>query len=197
MRLPTDDQPPTLRQSPDQWGSDVLATSVYMVVFRIIHVLAAIAWGGSVFLFVMYVQPSVAAIAPAGAPFMAELLGKRKLVSVLIGLGSLTVLGGAFLYWHDSQIYGGFGNWIGTAFGVTVTIGAVAAILALAIGIAGTRPNVNRLLGMMRQAAAAGGPTPEMAAEIGRTQARLKTLARASFALIVVAAITMAIGRYV
>jgi hypothetical protein len=50
---------------------------------------------------------------------------------------------------------------------------------------------------MGRQAAEAGGPTQEQAAEIARMQARLKTLARASLALIVVAALTMAIGRYV
>ena len=174
----------------------MLAAAVYMVVFRIVHVMAAIAWGGSVFLFVLYVQPSVAAIAPAGAPFMAELLGKRKLVSVLIGLGSVTVIGGLFLYAHDAQIYGGFGEWIKTGFGVSITIGAVAAILALAIGILGTRPNVNRLLGMGRQAAEMGGPTPEMAAEIASTQARLRKFARASLALIVLAALTMAIGRY-
>src|SRR5207249_2928860 len=105
-------------------SADVLAAAVYMVVFRIAHVLAAIAWGGSVFLFVVFVQPSVAAIAPAGAPFMVELLGKRKLVSVLIALGTATVIGGAFLYWHDSQLYGGFGDWIGTAFGLTITLGA-------------------------------------------------------------------------
>jgi hypothetical protein len=177
-------------------SADVLAAAVYMVVFRIAHVLAAIAWGGSVFLFVVFVQPSVAAIAPAGAPFMVELLGKRKLVSVLIALGTATVIGGAFLYWHDAQLYGGFGDWIGTAFGVTITIGAVAAILALAIGILGTRPNVKLLLQLGRRAAEMGGPTPELAAEIARTQARLKTFARVSFALIIVAAVTMAIGRY-
>jgi len=174
----------------------VLAAAVYMVVFRIVHVLAAIAWAGSLFLFVLFVQPSVAAIAPAGAPFMAELLGKRKIVSVLISLGTATVIGGVFLYWHDSQVYGGFGDWIGTGFGVSITIGGVAAVLALAIGIFGTRPNVNRLLQMGRQAAEAGGPTPEQSAEIARTQARLKVFARTSFALVVVGALTMAMGRY-
>src|SRR5262249_31452561 len=149
------------RPIPGEGASDVLAAAWYMVVFRVVHVLAAIAWGGSVFLFVMFIQPSVAAIAPAGAPFMAELLGKRKFVRVLIGLGSATVLGGLFLYWHDAQIYGGFSHWIGTAFGVSITIGAVAAIMALTIGIRLTRPNVNRLLQLGRQAAEAGGPTPE------------------------------------
>jgi uncharacterized membrane protein len=164
-----------------------------MVVFRIIHVLAAIAWGGSVFLFVMFIQPSVAAIAPAGTPFMIEMLGKRHLVRVLIGLGTATVLGGLFLYAHDSQIYADFET---SAFGIAISIGAVAAIVALAIGIFGTRPKANRLIALARQAGEMGGPTPEMAAEIGGIQGKLKTYARASFALIVLAALTMAIGRY-
>jgi uncharacterized membrane protein len=174
----------------------VLAVSSYMIAFRIIHILAGIAWAGSVFLFVLYVQPSVAAIAPAGAPFMAELLGKRKVVNMLIGLGSTTVIGGLFLYWHNWQAYGGFGDWISSAFGAVITAGAVAAIIALGIGIFGTRPNVMRVLALGRQAAEAGGPTPEQAAELARTQVRLKTFARASLALIALSALTMAIGRY-
>jgi hypothetical protein len=175
----------------------VLAAAPYMIVFRIVHVLAGIFWGGSVYMLVVFVQPSVAAIAPAGAPFMAELLGKRRLVDVLIGLGSATVVGGLFLYWHDWHLYGGFGTFIGTRFGATLTVGAVAAILALAIGILGTRPNVVRLLAMGRSVAESGGPpSPELAAEIARTQVRLKTFARTSFGLIVVAALTMALARY-
>jgi hypothetical protein len=76
-------------------------------------------------------------------------------------------------------------------------VGAVAAILALAIGIFGTRPNVVRLLAIGRSVAESGGPpSPELAAEIVRTQARIKTFARISFGLIVVAAMTMALARY-
>jgi uncharacterized membrane protein len=175
----------------------VLAAAPYMIVFRIVHVLAGIFWAGSVYLLVAFVQPGAAAIAPAGAPFMAELLGKRRLVDVLIGLGSVTVVGGLFLYWHDWHLYDSFGTWIGTRFGATLTVGAVAAILALAVGIFGTRPNVVRLLAMGRSVADSGGPpSPEMAAEIARTQNRLKIFARISLGLIVVAAITMAIARY-
>jgi uncharacterized membrane protein len=175
----------------------VVAAAPYMIVFRIVHVIAGIFWAGSVYMLVVFVQPSVAAIAPAGAPFMAELLGKRRLVDVLIALGSATVIGGLFLYWHDWHLYGSFGTWIGTGFGATLTVGAVAAILALAIGILGTRPNVLRLLAMGRNVAESGGPpSPELAAEIARTQNRLKNLARISFGLIVVAALAMALARY-
>ncbi len=175
----------------------MLAASAYMIVFRIVHILAGIAWAGSVFLFVIFVQPSVAAIAPAGAPFMAELLGKRRLADRLIALGSITVIGGLFLYWHDWHDFGGFGDWISSTFGAVITAGAAAAIIGLGIGIFGTRPNVMRLLSLGRQAAEAGGPPPpELAAEMGRTQARLKIFARTTLGLIALSALAMATARY-
>lgn len=174
----------------------MLASSPYMVVFRIFHILAGIAWGGSVYLLVLYVQPAAAALGPAGSPFMMELLGKRRLVSALIGLGSATVAGGLFLYWHDWHVYGSFSNWIDSTFGLLITIGAISAIGALAFGVFGTRPNVQRLLGMARQVAASGAPpSPEVAQEIARTQRLLKMFARISLGLIAVAAICMAAGR--
>ena len=36
----------------------MLATSIYMIVFRVIHVLLAIAWGGAMFLLVVFLQPT-------------------------------------------------------------------------------------------------------------------------------------------
>lgn len=175
----------------------MLATSSYMIAFRIVHIMAGIAWGGAVYLLVIYVQPGAAAIAPAGAPLMSELLGKRRLVDGLIGLGSATVIGGLFLYWHDWHNFPSFGKWISSRFGIDITIGAVSAILALAVGVFGTRPNVQRLLGLGRQAAAAGGPpSPDLAGQIAQTQIQLKVFARVSFGLIAVAALAMAVGRY-
>jgi uncharacterized membrane protein len=188
---------PTRLLTIERWGGTVLATSAYMIVFRIAHIMAGIAWAGSVFMFAVFVQPSVAAIAPAGAPFMAELLGKRKLVDRFIGLGAATVIGGLFLYWRDWDAYGSFSNWISSTFGAVITAGAVAAILALAIGILATRPNVIRLLALGRQVAESGGPpSPEVAAEIARTQARLKVLGRVGLGLIALSALAMATGRY-
>lgn len=174
----------------------MLAVSPYIVVFRIVHILSAIAWAGSVFLFVTFVQPSVEAIGPAGAPFVGELLGKRRLVDVVISLGSATVIGGLFLYWHDWHLYGSFGDWIATRFGTTLTVGAVSALAALSTGIFGVRPNVKRALALGRRAAEAGGPTPEMAAEMGTIQARLKILARMSLGFIALAALAMSTARY-
>ena len=173
----------------------MVSTSIYMVVFRVVHIVAGVAWAGSVFMLVTFVQPSSAAIAPAGAPFMSELLGRRRLVDRLLGLGGLTVLGGLFLYWRDAQPLGiaGFAR---TTFGAWITVGALSAIAALAVGGLGTRPRVLRFLAIGRMAAEAGGPTPEQAAEIGAIQGQLKVLARTSLGLIAFAVFAMATARF-
>jgi uncharacterized membrane protein len=174
----------------------MVSVSVYMIVFRLLHIAAGVAWAGSVFMLVVFLQPSSAAIAPAGAPFMAELLGKRRLVDRIIAMGGLTVTGGLFLYWHDGEAYGSLDDFAGTAFGTAITVGALAAIAALAIGVFVTRPNVQRMLAIGRTAAEAGGPTPEQAAELGGVQERLKVSARVNLGLIALAVFAMATARY-
>ena len=175
----------------------MLATDGWRVLFRFIHIVAGAFWVGSVFLFVLFIQPSAAAIAPAGAPFLVELLGKRRLVDRIITLGVLTVVAGLVMYWIDWHDYPGFSDWIDTTFGLALTIGGLCAIAALGFGIFVTRPGVRRMLALGRQAAEAGGPpSPEVAAELGAIQHRLTIAARVSFALLVVAVTLMATGRY-
>ena len=172
----------------------MVATSWFFVIFRLIHIVAGVLWVGGVFLFVVFVQPSAAAIAPAGAPFLAELLGKRRLVDRLIGFGVLTVIGGLFLYWHYVELFG-LADFVSNTFGAWITVGGVAAIAALAVGVFGTRPRVMQLLAIGRQAAEAGGPTPGQGAAMGALQGQMKTLARVSLALIAVAVFAMSTAR--
>lgn len=175
----------------------MIAASTFWIVFRIIHISAGVAWAGSVFLFVVLIQPSAAAIGPAAGPFMMELLGKRKLVSWLLSLAGTTILAGLIMYLKDADGLGGLADFAKTNFGIALTIGALAAIAAFLIGLFGTRPNVARLLDLARRAATSeGGPPPEVAQEIPRVQERLTVLARVSFVLIVVAVIAMATARY-
>jgi uncharacterized membrane protein len=171
----------------------VLATSAYMIVFRIVHIVASVAWAGSVVLLVLFVQPSAAAIGPAAGPFMGELLGKRRVVHAILGMAAVSIIGGLFLYWHDWHLFDSFGDWVTSRWGLVLTIGAIAAIAAFLVGLLGTRPRVARLLMLSRQAAEAGGPPP---AELGRLQSELKTLARTSLAFLGVAVLAMSTARY-
>lgn len=61
-----------------------------------------------------------------------------------------------------------------------------------------TRPNVLRFLALGREVASSGGPpSPEVAAEMGAIQARLKAFARLSLSLLIVAVVAMASARYI
>ena len=54
----------------------MVSAAPYMLVFRrAAHRSVAIAWGGSIFLLVFFLQPSAKAVGPAAGPFMRELLG--------------------------------------------------------------------------------------------------------------------------
>jgi hypothetical protein len=176
----------------------MLGADVDVVVFRILHIAAGVMWAGSIFLFMFFIRPSAAAIAPAGAPFMAELLGRRRLVHWLLAFASVTILAGAYLYWKGWDAAGSLGDWLDSSFGLTLTVGAVAAIIAFLIGLFGTRPTVERMLAIGREVAASGGPpSPEQAAALGAIQEQLGRYGIASFSLLAIAVLAMAVARYV
>jgi hypothetical protein len=175
----------------------VLATSIYLIVFRIVHIVGAIAWGGAIFLFVLFLQPTAKAVGPAAGPFMRELLGKRRVVTVVLWIAGTTIVGGAFLYWHDWQQTGSLGDFVGTRFGLWLTIGSVSAVVAFLVGLLGTKPTIDRVLSLGGQIAAAGDPPPaDLAQELQRTQARARTLAKTNLTFVALAAVAMATARY-
>jgi hypothetical protein len=175
----------------------VVATSIYMVVFRVIHVLLAIAWGGTVFLLVFFLQPTAKAIGPAAGPFMRELLGTRRLVDWILRIAGATIVAGGFLYWHDMQAYGGLGDFLGDAFGLTLTVGAISALIAFGIGMFATAPTLARSLAVGAQIGQAGDqPPPELMKELGALQAKSRSLAKLNLTFVTIAAFTMATARY-
>jgi uncharacterized membrane protein len=175
----------------------VLAAEWFFIVFRILHIGAGVAWAGSVFFLVMFVQPSAAAIGPAGAPFMAELLGTRRLVDRILVIGSVTIVAGLILYLRDMNDAGGFGDFLGRNYGRALTIGGVTAIAAFLVGLFGTRPAVRRLLALGRQIASSEGPpSPDLIAQVPALQDLTKILARISLGLLGIAVVAMATARY-
>jgi hypothetical protein len=175
----------------------MLATDWFMVTFRLLHIVAGVFWVGSVFMLVVFLQPTAASVGPAGAPFMGELLGKRRLVDRIIWLGTITVLAGLVMYWKDWHDMASFSAWFDTAFGKALTVGGLCAIVALGFGIFVTRPGIQRVIALGQRAAQSDGPPPpEIAAEVGAIQQRLKIYARIGFALLVAAVLLMATGRY-
>ena len=175
----------------------MLSTDAYMVTLRIVHIVTGVIWVGSLFVVVVFVQPSAAALGPAGAPFMSE-LRRRRFVDVVFIDALFTIAAGSFLYWHDWHTFPSFGDWIGSNFGAALTVGALLAISAIIIAGLVTRPTIGRLVSLGKQVAESGGtPSPELAARIGALQRRLVVAERVSFALVLLAVVAMASARYI
>jgi hypothetical protein len=175
----------------------MLATSVYLIVFRVLHVLLGIAWGGAVFLMVFFLQPTAKAIGPAAGPFMRELLGTRRLLDWILRIAGAAIVAGGFLYWHDVQLYEDLGDFLGSPFGLWITIGALAALVAFAIGMFVTKPTIERSLAVGGQIAQAGeAPPPQLVQELAALQTRGRMLAKWNLTFVTIAAFAMSTARY-
>ena len=171
------------------------AASTYMLVFRTLHILAGIAWGGSIFLMVFFLQPTAKAVGPAAGPFMRELLA-REAHGRGARLAATTIVAGGFLSTGTTSTSSGPRRPPRHGYGVALTLGAVSALIAFGIGWFATRPAVKRTLALggrsrRRRTAAAG-----LVQELQATQAKARTLAKVNFTFVALAAFFMATARY-
>ena len=174
----------------------MLAASTFDLIFRIFHIMFGIAWAGSAFLFTVFVEPAAAKLGPQAGPVMEELVERRKVGEIVAGISAVTVLAGWILWFGDMRLVG-FGDWIGSSFGLVLAIGGLAATGAFFAGLIGVPPNIKRLSALGKEVAASGGPpTPEQAAEMHEVQERMRKLSRLDLALIAIAAFCMATARY-
>ena len=108
------------------------------------------------------------------------------MLDLTLAAATVTILSGAYLLWVDSD---GFGSaWFGTRFGVTISVGMVAALIAFAILVAVVRP-IHAQLDRARQNVAASPSRADRRDRIATTEqpARLQG-AETIMALLLVAA---------
>ena len=167
-----------------------------MVILRLLHIFTGVFWAGTIFFMAFYLEPSARAAGPDAAKVMGG-IQKRGLMTVVPIMALLTILSGVDLYRRVSV---GFEPaWIHSRVGLTYGIGGVASIVALSIGFF-----IMRSATMAAGRLAANLPTISDEAERQRTQGQIqqlrgrsRTALRIVAALLGVAVITMAVGRYV
>ncbi len=165
-----------------------------MAAMRLIHIGLGVFWAGAIFFIVLFLEPSVRAAGPHGARVLQG-LQQRKLLTILPVAAALTILSGIALYWRASV---GFNtNWMTSRIGVSLTTGAVAAIVAFLIGVFVMRAST---LEAGRLAAKAqhseGEAQPALMTEVQALRLRTRTSAQWVAALLTVAVATMAVARY-
>jgi hypothetical protein len=126
---------------------------------------------------------------------MGHIAQKMKLPIFLAASGILTVVAGILLYIRDS---GGFDpDWITSGVGLAFTVGGVAGILALFLGVFFARPTVQRIGALGAEIQQSGGaPSEAVVAEVQALDRKYRSIGWAIMSLLTVAVLAMAIARY-
>jgi uncharacterized membrane protein len=175
----------------------VIATSVVMIILRFFHIVAGVLWVGSAFLFVGFIGPSAAEVGPSAGPLLHAAVKKRKVARVISILGMVTVTAGWLMWIKNAKDYGSIGDWVGTPFGLGITIGAILATISFFLGYYGVGKNVERMVDLGDTIGASGGPpSPEQQTEMARLGGELEKHGKLDLVLLVLAVSAMATARY-
>jgi uncharacterized membrane protein len=167
----------------------------YLLILRLIHVIASVCWVGGAFVFFLFIEPTAKALAPTGMEFVKHMVTKRRFSIFMVIASSLTVLSGAILIWQTSG--GQLGNYASTGPGLGFTLGSIVGILVYLVGMFGVNPRAIRLAKLGDEIQSAGGPpTPAQSAEMQKLDKEMSVLGLVDFILVAVSLALMATARY-
>ncbi|MFN8423525.1 MAG: hypothetical protein U0470_09135 [Anaerolineae bacterium] len=164
-----------------------------IIVLRLIHILFGVFWAGSIFFIVSFMLPTARAAGPAGAVHAAVRAGRVRERRASGRARSSR-------RWPDSAswaVSNGDSAWFGSPTGIVLSIGALAALVTLAIGFFVQRPTMGRMKAIAIAIEQNGAPTPEQAAELPLLQAKMGKVARTAAWLLAITVVCMAVARYV
>jgi len=167
-----------------------------LILLRFIHIVGGVFWAGTMIFAAVFLEPSVREAGPDGAKVMLGLI-RRKYMIVMPLVAALTILAGVGLL---EQVSGGFHpEWMSSPTGITLSVGALIAILAFLIGVFFVRPAATRLAVLMPQAMQSPeGPARDaLMAEAQGLRTRLRRGGRVVATMLGVTTIAMAVARYV
>ncbi|NOT04191.1 MAG: hypothetical protein HOP27_06290 [Anaerolineales bacterium] len=167
--------------------------SIIFIALRLIHILAGTFWVGAAVVTTAFLMPAARAIGPEGGKFIQFVLGKLRMSNYISLSAILTTLSGIVFYWIVS---GGLRSaWIFTLSGSIFSIGAITGIAAAILGGMVTAPTAARMEALSKEMQSMSGtPKPEQLAKLQELQKRLGQAGLWGTILLVVTAVTMAIG---
>jgi uncharacterized membrane protein len=167
---------------------------IELLVLRIIHVVGAVLWGGTAMFVAFFLMPAMGMAGPAGAPVMGALV-KRRLFVIVPTVAVLTMLAGLRLLWLISDGYSA--AYFSTRTGMTYATGTFTAIAAFTIFLTVSRPALGKMGALQQQMTqAAESERAALMAQMNAVRGRAGAAAKAIAFLLIIAAITMAVGRY-
>jgi hypothetical protein len=164
-----------------------------MLVLRVIHIFSGVFWVGFSFFNVGFMQPTIAAVGAEGQKVMGYLTQKTRLLTTVYVTATLTMLAGLIMLWLISGLQLSF---LRSGYGLILSLGGLAGIIAWVIGLFWIRGIINRMGSLGRAISAGGPPTPEQAGEMSSLVAQLGTAGRVGVIFMVLALLGMSIASY-
>jgi hypothetical protein len=166
-----------------------------IIVLRLVHVLGGIFWVGSVTFNAVFLLPVLAGLGPGAGPVMAG-LQRRRMTTVLPTVAVLTILSGLRLLQLSSA--GFAGDYFASGPGIALSLGGLLGIAGFVVGMVFTRPAMARAGALAAQVAGAADDAARSAlgAEIARLRSRGTRGNLVMVALVGLAAVAMAVARY-
>lgn len=169
---------------------------ITLIVLRLLHILSGILWAGAVVFATFYLFPALRSAGPAAAgPVMAGLI-KRGMMVALPLVALVSVVSGLWLVWLASG--GDLAAYARTPSGHWFTTSGGLAILAFIIGVTVSRPagiESGRLAAQMATVSDPG-EREALGARIAKLQHRNNLALRIVSVLVLLAAMGMAVARY-
>ena len=165
--------------------------NIYLLVLRLVHVFAAIIWGGGAIIMEFFIGRSIAGTGELGQKFAQHLMNTVQMHKFMIVAAVSTVVAGGLLYWHDSN--GLSSAWMHSSAGIGFGIGSVFGLIAFIFGaiFGGSNAKLAQVGAQIH-----GKPSDEQMIQIQAIQKRIKTVSPIHVYSMLLAMIFMAISRY-
>lgn len=167
-----------------------------MILLRLFHILCGVLWVGGVATTTWFLVPAVRGSGPAGGAVMRFMLVKTRFAPYFPALAGLTVLSGLLMFWWDaSHSNGGFGS---SPMGITLSIGALAGIIAMIYGGAVIGRSAGEMAKILRVVDASGGPpTADQSSRLTGLSDKVSRGSKVVLPMLIIAVVAMSIARYV
>jgi uncharacterized membrane protein len=162
-----------------------------LLVLRLVHVLGGIFWVGSALFMAIFLFPALAASGPAAGQVMGA-MQRQRIFTVLPVVALLTLLSGVRLMQITSD--GFSAAYFASSSGRVIAWGGTFAIAAFVVGLLVARPAGLRLARLNAEP-----PSMEAIANVERLRLQriVKVVGVVNVVLLLLAAVAMAVGRYV
>ena len=164
----------------------------WLSIVRLLHVLFGVFWVGSVFFTVLILKPRLAKLGPNfEKPVMGALM--PRVVPAMFTSAIIVFVTGSIITFNMRA--GDLGSLLTTGWGLMISLGIVATLAAISVGLGGLTPTgikMGKISGQLN----GQPPTPAQATTLARLGRRMDVLERVDFVLVLIAVATMPLARF-